>query len=1041
MAVGVLISFISCSDDRFSAGPDSPAERPRFSVGVMSSWQPGAGMSRASDDTSVAPVDSMDEADPMYLVTDVWALNDSAAAAPSRGTTVKSDLSNFPAAFGLSAMCYSGNFADITAGDYEAGMARNVRMVSDGASWGPAEGEDRLDWPGTGRLHFFAYAPYASAESGISVPDETKPVLKLNVPADPANQADLLTATADCSGNARQVVALNFGHALAAVTFKVSGKENGMLAGTIKKVEVAGVYGTGTTVIGTGKWTTEGDPRTFTVESNLELGTNSDPDNPFTPDKGEEIAGDGNNMTLFMIPQTLPSGATLRLTMTDKASGTERVFTATIGDGTRKWEAGKIYTYSLSTDGIIFTPVLEITDSKGNPLPADYEIPYSGEVRNVRFNAYVRMAQADGTTGYLYPQMQVQYAVDGGSWEELKNSDGEANMVWLPKGTTQAVSQLKADYSGAAAAVDAALPAPPAAQEGSLLLPPQSDFTQLRRAFGTITGNGKTRDGEYIELGTDETANCYMVNRYGNYLLPLIYGNARKGGAANPSAYTGKADGLKDFVKHDDTPITKPEIDGAVDAILVWQDAPGLVSVDSELKDGKLSFRVNRYAMTQGNAVVAVRDADKNILWSWHIWVTHYDWTNTVSSLSEQGNIYKFAPCNLGYCDRHDQDNPERQLRLKFIFNYGGKTITIDKIGDHEISFKQQQFLKSLAGDNTYYQFGRKDPMLPAIYEKWGTKSHPTTGKTYIPNYIGEDTEYTGFLDIDPNEFTMMNKQFFDSEPGYEFRGSIDWEQFKNVSLSRAGNDIESANDGVTYGQATRHPHWFILGDDKSSLGDCRIHWHTRDFSKSTYLPSTNIPYNAWNSSATGVGKGYTKKDPSNEQAVSKTVYDPSPAGFHIPPVGAFSGIVNFTSSSGYYNDNSYGIVDDVDYRPKRDNNHGYTVRTDYYDKSGGILWFPSTGMRDTNVRRKNNKSPFQVLPSLVPPNLVKDTNHPTWGAYCMITYLTSCTTDINSRALIFHMDLRKGAKDDIIDTGHPVCGYCYYTHNSYGLSVRPVKD
>ena len=118
----------------------------------------------------------------------------------------------------------------------------------------------------------------------------------------------------------------------------------------------------------------------------------------------------------------------------------------------------------------------------------------------------------------------------------------------------------------------------------------------------------------------ETTANCYVVNAAGTYKLPLVYGNAIKNGEPNSAAYSGGA-----FNDYKDQTISGSDINGAADAVLVWSDGFYLFK-DIKLSDDKeyLIFTIDPDYMQQANAVLAVRDANDDIMWSWHIWVTEH---------------------------------------------------------------------------------------------------------------------------------------------------------------------------------------------------------------------------------------------------------------------------------------------------------------------------------------------------------------------------------------------------------------------------------
>ena len=183
------------------------------------------------------------------------------------------------------------------------------------------------------------------------------------------------------------------------------------------------------------------------------------------------------------------------------------------------------------------------------------------------------------------------------------------------------------------------------------------------------------------------TANCYMVHSAGNYKLPLVYGNAIKAGAANTVAYnpggTTSSTYCANFVNHAGQTINDPWIKNNKDATnnkitvtkaeLLWQDAQGLVTAVG-IDGDYLTLTVGKNATTQeGNALIAAKDADNNIVWSWHIWVTNQTFA-TLTAVNTGSHTYSVTPVNLGW------------------------------VGD----------ATSATGYQTYYEWGRKDPFIPS---------------------------------------------------------------------------------------------------------------------------------------------------------------------------------------------------------------------------------------------------------------------------------------------------------------------------------------
>ena len=174
------------------------------------------------------------------------------------------------------------------------------------------------------------------------------------------------------------------------------------------------------------------------------------------------------------------------------------------------------------------------------------------------------------------------------------------------------------------------------------------------------------------------TANCYMVHTAGDYKLPLVYGNAIKSGAANTAAYTGVSgmNTTATFPRHDGEAIADPWIKNngitVTQAELLWQDAQGLVTAVG-ISGDYLTLTVGKDAAEQeGNALVAAKDGEGNVVWSWHIWVTKQTFAAadlTTVDTGEGGHVYTVTPVNLGW------------------------------VGDDIYT-----------GTNTFYQWGRKDP-------------------------------------------------------------------------------------------------------------------------------------------------------------------------------------------------------------------------------------------------------------------------------------------------------------------------------------------
>lgn len=185
---------------------------------------------------------------------------------------------------------------------------------------------------GERKLRFYGYAPYGAA--GVSVPSNPSgPIgFTYTVPAAVANQNDLLVgASGEYTGELSNLT-MSFGHCLSAVTFK-TGAET--VDGTIKSISLKGIYTKGNYVYGSG-WSSHSTKGNFSYSSDISVS------------EGTAKTLTSGATTMMLIPQTVPSGATIEVVI--ESEGKTNTLSASIaGDS---WAEGKKCVYSLSFDSI-----------------------------------------------------------------------------------------------------------------------------------------------------------------------------------------------------------------------------------------------------------------------------------------------------------------------------------------------------------------------------------------------------------------------------------------------------------------------------------------------------------------------------------------------------------------------------------------------------------------------------------------------------------------------------------------------------------------
>lgn len=563
-------------------------------------------------------------------------------------------------------------------------------------------------WPGSRySMKFFAYAPYDIPTTATVSTSGKQPLITYEVPKNATEQVDLLLAdevetvpatdgsgaeyAETVAGNYDKPAKLHFYHALTAIKVKAVGDG---LKGTIKKVELKGVKGTGTHLFGSDSWTLTGDDVNFSQTLDKSVGADTE---------GTMII-DGET-TFMMIPQTLGENAALQITFSD---GT--VLTGSLSG--KEWLMGKTVVYRVSRTEIVEEPYFTVT-------PVNTQVSYSGGTCQYEVKSYIKRIVNGKETIVAAPWEITGYQEEGSEdWQ-----DGAP--AWLSMSNTGGNGVSAVTSSETQSAVVTA--------QSERVANPQNDA--LKNAEELTGVYDLSTRGNTVAAST---ANCYIVNAAGTYSLPLVYGNAIKDGNTNETAYktsnTGGDNVLNVFINHLGREITSPYIyenqDGDGNklspekATLIWQDVQNLVT-DVQLSSDKksLTFTVGKSAIRQGNAVVAIRDAQGLIMWSWHIWVTDYN------PYAEATSGQHFFTRYLGWCYNDSHIYDQRKVKLHF------KQTGTDKTAELEIT--QTEYIIE-DGNNPYYQFGRKDPQLPAT-----TAKSSATDKTW---YDAEGKERTNII-------------------------------------------------------------------------------------------------------------------------------------------------------------------------------------------------------------------------------------------------------------------------------------------------------
>lgn len=551
---------------------------------------------------------------------------------------------------------------------------------------------------------FYAVFPQVKNEyTKIKLSPETyegSPYIEFEAETEVTNQKDLMTA---CSGHVHYSVQgtaprtdLDFRHALTAIKFAVG--QNLSINKTISKVEIRNALSKGKYTLsdkfdGTGaKWENLSDAKTFKLEG-LAVSTNQNPNAVLT-------GNDGDNYTFYMIPQELTGK---NITVYVEFADGSKIESTLKGS----WLAGTTKTYKLSEKNSTWEYTLETTN------PAN--VAYNQDQSNNYFVTSYRNAP-DGT------KQPVKWKAVG--FEEYDR----ATDSWTNLGTnkpTWLTAMSKENGEGGAIAE----PGRATITKADL----KDRLTEYNKVLQTATEKGAA--GNYYNLSNanggdaiQNTANSYLISAPGYYRIPLVYGNAVKGGTTNESSYktahTG-ADVLSNFKDHLGNDITTPYINvqnttnPATQASIVWMDQKDLVDGLSVTNNGDRSFvnfHVSAANIKNGNAVIAIKSADGTIMWSWHLWFDHSDALSTIACTNHEGDNFKVTKNILGYTlykwKSTSYESP-RVARMKIEQEVGNGAKKSAYITITQSPYAEREYSTSL------YQFGRKDafPGTNTLYE------------------------------------------------------------------------------------------------------------------------------------------------------------------------------------------------------------------------------------------------------------------------------------------------------------------------------------
>lgn len=252
----------------------------------------------------------------------------------------------------------------------------------------------------------------------------------------------------------------------------------------------------------------------------------------------------------------------------------------------------------------------------------------------------------------------------------------------------------------------------------------------------------------YTDLSTVGSANCYLISQEGNYKFKALKGNSADSvGEVSTVEVLWESFGTK----------VKPEV--------------GDLIIPALFKEGYVHFSTPE-TFANGNAVIAVKDANGDILWSWHIWCSKEGWKEQVY-LNNAGTMM----------DR----------------NLGATSATPGDVGALGL----------------LYQWGRKDPFLGSSSISSSVKALSTgtweTSSTQITNALAisnPTTFFTGDNNILPDANWQSKKTAYDPCPaGWRVPDGGNNGIWKSAGF--ANTSFDSTNRGISFSISSPETTWY----------------------------------------------------------------------------------------------------------------------------------------------------------------------------------------------------------------------------------------
>lgn len=393
------------------------------------------------------------------------------------------------------------------------------------------------------------------------------------------------------------------------------------------------------------------------------------------------------------------------------------------------------------------------------------------------------------------------------------------------------------------------------------------------------------------------SSNCFIVEP-GNLLSFEPYYRVETGGGFKIEDYLNPDEPEKAIDKVKILWQTKGAIGDNTNGDLVWYKPD----------EKKIYVRTAK----EGNALIAAYNRDKEIIWSWHIWVTG----NDPGNLSKAIRYYTYRWDEKGI---YGVDSGEPR-----ISGYQVMSCNLGALADTPTDGWDTRPFGML------YQWGRKDPFPPLR----------TKGGHYSTDYTPETTE-----------------QLYDNanQPTVGMTSSADETKLFH---SCPGEDIQRGIIDNPLYYAIQHPTVFMCGTYLADRGEDYVQGDENYFDEGDWTHQHNDKlWGGLTPKDDGTMKKYSyTADPNgphiyDNYGTEKSIFDPCPSGWRVPPGELWLGFTRDGRNPGVYYQANINLNPDIEgwnWDLTGDRDPVYTGMYIYMQawKTGAYSYFPNQGPR-----------------------------------------------------------------------------------------------